>query len=747
MASTGPYGDAEEKPSGGTAMFVNHNGGTPPQQQQQQQQQQQHIPADELQMREQLSQHIQQGADMMHPQAHLQPMGAMNAPHHHFQTPPRPVHSPQHMAQSAQSVMGIDEHNAFLDHDGTTRKRSKVSRACDECRRKKIRCDATSENGPVSCSNCKRTGARCQFSRQPMKRGPSRGYIKELADRLHELENQIQQPQGQTASYDLGPIDQSLEASSHFSRKRTHSMSENLSDPYARPSWPGQDREPLNGTSENNNRRVSFTEWTLVGNLITGSNETTIKAYYSTIHGTLPLLSSESSSLNRLSHCPSKLREALFLSLECSIRSVAPRALPPNDASVNQMLHQCSEVIDAARHTLDDSDHFRQFFNNLVYCQSLVFMFIASDRPKPGTVGNSAELLGRIAGVVTDIGLDDAKTLASLREQDFELYQAARQTFWVAFILDRFHASSRSKNIMLPLHEGSPSREDYKLLGEEAYHIARAADIVGQVVSISKAGSVPELDPASPFAFTALSATSPSTKYLNGQLTRFRESIDISNLPGNASPHLAYQYLRLLTARLSNFSPSVELLTLTKDLLRNLAHGRVTPLHHIFVSLVATSLGDLSDRLETQIEAHASMKELADGIANESIINMSSDNLGWDAAIRDLLHQKRGSIPSHSAPEQPSPQQHLAGLQHLAAAAVGEREGTDVRPTSSSGNAHATPAPANDLSAAIAAATEAAKAQAQAQDTGTAAQHGSSPNNGGNGNPYDTSALVKEDGF
>jgi hypothetical protein len=56
------------------------------------------------------------------------------------------------------------------------RKRSKVSRACDECRRKKIRCDATGEAGDEQCSSCKRVQARCQFSRVPMKRGPSKGY-------------------------------------------------------------------------------------------------------------------------------------------------------------------------------------------------------------------------------------------------------------------------------------------------------------------------------------------------------------------------------------------------------------------------------------------------------------------------------------------------------------------------------------------------------------------------------------------
>ena len=110
---------------------------------------------------------------------------------------------------------------------------------------RQIRCDATSENGPEACSSCKRTGARCQFSRQPMKRGPSKGYIKELADRLGNLESQIgtgAPPQ----NYDFGSVhDQVMsdaQAHSHFPRKRTHSMSENFADTYGRPNWAVQER-------------------------------------------------------------------------------------------------------------------------------------------------------------------------------------------------------------------------------------------------------------------------------------------------------------------------------------------------------------------------------------------------------------------------------------------------------------------------------------------------------------------------
>jgi hypothetical protein len=90
------------------------------------------------------------------------------------------VQDPNAHAQHMQSSHGPMDQMAmqYGSPDGSMapRKRSKVSRACDECRRKKIRCDATGEPGDEQCSSCRRVGSRCQFSRVPMKRGPSKGY-------------------------------------------------------------------------------------------------------------------------------------------------------------------------------------------------------------------------------------------------------------------------------------------------------------------------------------------------------------------------------------------------------------------------------------------------------------------------------------------------------------------------------------------------------------------------------------------
>ena len=92
--------------------------------------------------------------------------------HHYAQNPPPPPQLPHHMSMEHLSQV----HSQYQIPDATPpRKRSKVSRACDECRRKKIKCDAQTEANEAPCSNCRRSNAQCLFSRVPQKRGPSKG--------------------------------------------------------------------------------------------------------------------------------------------------------------------------------------------------------------------------------------------------------------------------------------------------------------------------------------------------------------------------------------------------------------------------------------------------------------------------------------------------------------------------------------------------------------------------------------------
>ncbi|CAO3641602.1 unnamed protein product [Cunninghamella blakesleeana] len=64
-------------------------------------------------------------------------------------------------------------------------KRMRISRACDTCRRKKVKCD-TVAGGP--CKNCKASKIECTYNDSAKKRGPPKGYIEVLENRLKRME-------------------------------------------------------------------------------------------------------------------------------------------------------------------------------------------------------------------------------------------------------------------------------------------------------------------------------------------------------------------------------------------------------------------------------------------------------------------------------------------------------------------------------------------------------------------------------
>ncbi|KAJ1665596.1 hypothetical protein IW140_005983 [Coemansia sp. RSA 1813] len=70
---------------------------------------------------------------------------------------------------------------SHIDIDG---KRQRVSRACDKCRRKKVKCDG---KHPV-CSHCEELGYECTYLDATKKRGPPKGYIEAIETRLHKVE-------------------------------------------------------------------------------------------------------------------------------------------------------------------------------------------------------------------------------------------------------------------------------------------------------------------------------------------------------------------------------------------------------------------------------------------------------------------------------------------------------------------------------------------------------------------------------
>ncbi|KDQ54162.1 hypothetical protein JAAARDRAFT_38766 [Jaapia argillacea MUCL 33604] len=64
--------------------------------------------------------------------------------------------------------------------------RRRSSKACDQCRKSKCKCERTASNEP--CKNCVLLGTACTFLGPSRKRGPPKGYIDAIEARLHQTE-------------------------------------------------------------------------------------------------------------------------------------------------------------------------------------------------------------------------------------------------------------------------------------------------------------------------------------------------------------------------------------------------------------------------------------------------------------------------------------------------------------------------------------------------------------------------------
>ncbi|TFK41823.1 fungal-specific transcription factor domain-containing protein [Crucibulum laeve] len=78
-----------------------------------------------------------------------------------------------------------DEENPNEDQQARARKRS--SRACDQCRKTKSKCERPAGDA-VQCKSCALAGTACTFLGPSYKRGPPKGYIHAIEQRWHQVE-------------------------------------------------------------------------------------------------------------------------------------------------------------------------------------------------------------------------------------------------------------------------------------------------------------------------------------------------------------------------------------------------------------------------------------------------------------------------------------------------------------------------------------------------------------------------------
>ncbi|OBT77570.1 hypothetical protein VF21_04629 [Pseudogymnoascus sp. 05NY08] len=652
-----------------------------PQPQQQQQQTQRLSNPDDLQLAAQLSRG-------------LEPMmgggGGNDAAH-------SPQSNPNHGFSHEQQMMAEMSHAANMDHsqyqmgDGTTpRKRSKVSRACDECRRKKIRCDATTESGEEQCTSCKRVGTHCQFSRVPMKRGPSKGYIKELADRLNHLEGAMQNQSGDAlhypphvegggsrrASHDYSPPPPHPEG-----RKRTYSsISQEFGPGYQSQRQSGQwqaldtprhhgapaaaygqanvaaessYRPPLyspNGLAPQPQWRNAPAEAGRASfdGLAAGEgahadhklewDEYISEEYYKSIQPTFPLLPGPQGNVaTRLANAPPLLKDAFLEALHVAVRPPADSAPTRRAAS----LVSACQFDNTATKTLSDS---------LLLLAAQIFMVIEAGShgsSSARSAGSQAVWLGAAVGHAFSLKLHTSNPSES--EDDDSTDKLSRRIWWSLVVLDRFHASGTSSPLLIPDTSAVLRLDDIGVLGEQLYHLARLSSILGHVATVLTS-------PPSLLAFPS-SATPLLSTLLTGELERFRESLPAS-LTTTSAPlmHLTYWHVQLLTLRATPGTPAATLLHPAVQITSLLTAAPPSPLHIHFTTLASATLLELLDNEATREEADRTLRSLFEGPPRTSA--------PWDKALRDLVarHTRAASPAAPSAAALTASQ----GLQHLA---------------------------------------------------------------------------------
>ncbi|OCH85825.1 hypothetical protein OBBRIDRAFT_282612 [Obba rivulosa] len=87
-------------------------------------------------------------------------------------------------ADGMKNLQSMSSAGGSASGDKQIRRRS--SKACDQCRKSKCKCERANPNEP--CRNCVMLGTACTFLGPSRKRGPPKGYIDAIEARLHQTE-------------------------------------------------------------------------------------------------------------------------------------------------------------------------------------------------------------------------------------------------------------------------------------------------------------------------------------------------------------------------------------------------------------------------------------------------------------------------------------------------------------------------------------------------------------------------------
>lgn len=572
--------------------------------------------------------------------------------------------------QLAQRGLDADHTHELSNADLPARKRAKVTRACDECRRKKIRCDAESERPGIQCSACKRADQVCDFRRAPQKRGPSKGYIKELAERVNRLENSgVVTPEVQYApvNHDASGPGSVYSPPLDYTRQRNQGM---IVGPHT--FEPGH-QELQDFTS---GHRGTNTDAAVQGFQIPRVSHPT-----STIHH------QPGDTLNKMTADPSvgvygKLIQAFFPvlarqedrvhhELEKVPPAIRTALLHARDLAVTYCTSALKSEALTARVTSElaalkaEGPQARTSEANLAYLQALFFMAIVAEMSGPVHNRNTSWVAEAVS-TASYLNLHLSHRFATGDSTDEDSSQKVARRVWLSLIaLDRFHASSTASPLLVAEDNARLVASDEANLGPDAYHLVRISLALGHV-----SNAVLYQDPGR-------NRSHPRELLLDsvmkGEVDRLGEGL-VRTFHQSPHVHLAFAHLKLLCLRLPGYTDSIEIerLELAHQIVNQLNSptGDVRPLSHHFAGLAAITLAESMGNDQSVATLQKLRTILDTGYVREEIESSKSrpHKTIWNAPISSFISKKLGDRAPQTVDDAGSSH---GGLQHLADAAVG----------------------------------------------------------------------------
>ncbi|KAM7207291.1 hypothetical protein V8F20_002353 [Naviculisporaceae sp. PSN 640] len=625
------------------------------------------------QLQAQLQNHVQNHEQMQSRENKLEEVLAhadqSQVQHLYGQNTPQPQHG-----QSLTPIDGLPHSPyALIDANTPPRKRSKVSRACDECRRKKIKCDAQSEpGGGPPCSNCKRAAAQCLFSRVPQKRGPSKGYIKELADRIHNIEGKFGISKEDSVRRSVEnyasptPVDEA--------RKRPYSSISgdafSVQSPGRQPPWvpehkpirpyqpdsrlppwslndlapkpetptplfsgpieniPQARPEGMEGIAENGPVQGGLPQTEQIPEI----DDVRFDCYMNIVHRTLPVLASSKERVQLvLAQCPPTLKNAFMNAFFALLKPFLRDATHSEFGSsfvANQLLLEWES----------ERPHTSSQATDLVHLQTLIIMIIEADYHGLASIKGQAAgppksyILPRAVGVGIAMKLYLAQIDPNPGPDPEEDGNVAIRAWWTLIMLDRWNAMGTASLSLVSNDSVVVVPGLRHVVGDVVFLFIKISYYLGLFTPL---GIRPSLDPfgdSPPITGSFGNSIAESVRW------QFPADLDEVREP---ALHLAYWHFRLLAQLFSShWSPDLAL-QCCRNMVRLLLGNAsmINPLTHHFVSLCSLVLMELTkvDNINIRDEATKLAKNLVEfSVAPSPWNNVVLNTLAKKIAVPQL---------------------------------------------------------------------------------------------------------------